>query len=96
MVRLMHRPWPVLEWNWVRYLGKISYGIYLLHHFWVYAVFHLLHRFGVEAPYRPLGSIAVFAGVALATILTAMLSYRFFEQTFLVPRTRPGSPAVLR
>jgi peptidoglycan/LPS O-acetylase OafA/YrhL len=80
----------------VLYLGKISYGLYLFHQFWLWLIFDNAEH------WRWLHSIAAHeeAGAAIAlggTVMTAMLSYHFFEKPILrfkerfeTIRTRPA------
>jgi peptidoglycan/LPS O-acetylase OafA/YrhL len=65
----------------VRYVGKISYGIYLLHD----GIFSLLARLSRHSFLGAFGGSWIFA-VPLrigATICIAALSYRFFESPIL-------------
>ncbi|MFN7959683.1 MAG: acyltransferase [Thermoanaerobaculia bacterium] len=81
--RLMPFASRPMEW-----LGKISYGLYMLHMVAVYAVtFLFLHSHWWQAS-LPLYLFA-FYGLALAlTVLLAALSYRFFERPFLALKHR--------
>ncbi len=72
-----------LSASWLRYIGRISYGIYLLH----YPLFILWARFigslGFYQTHKLAGNLAGFAGqIALAT-LAASISWRFFEEPIL-------------
>jgi len=72
-----------LSAGWLRYIGRISYGIYLLH----YPLFILWARFigslGFYQTHKLAGNLAGFAGqIALAT-LAASISWRFFEEPIL-------------
>ena len=72
-----------LSAGWLRYIGRISYGIYLLH----YPLFILWARFigslGFYQTHKLAGNLAGFAGqIALATI-AASISWRFFEEPIL-------------
>jgi peptidoglycan/LPS O-acetylase OafA/YrhL len=68
---------------WLRYIGKISYGIYLLH----YPLFILWSRFiGSLAFYQahPLaGNLAAFAGQIPLAAIAASISWHFFEEPIL-------------
>jgi peptidoglycan/LPS O-acetylase OafA/YrhL len=68
---------------WLRYIGKISYGIYLLH----YPLFILWSRFiGSLGFYRahPLaGNLAAFAGQIPLAAIAASISWHFFEEPIL-------------
>ncbi|MGC2398532.1 MAG: acyltransferase [Acidobacteriaceae bacterium] len=78
------------------YLGKISYGLYVFHVLWLGLARHLVdHLFADHA--GPLISQLLTMAVALiATVVTAMISYRYLESPFLrfkkrftVIRSRP-------
>ena len=70
----------------LRYIGRISYGIYLYH----YLILFLLGM----APYQVLGTgttgALVLAGLA-ATFATAALSYRFLEAPLLSLKGQLGA-----
>jgi peptidoglycan/LPS O-acetylase OafA/YrhL len=65
----------------VRYLGKISYGLYVIHMFGWLCAFRVL---GISPSHmRTLGEATKVAGVGLAlTILFASLSYRYWNARF--------------
>jgi len=66
----------------VRYLGKISFGLYVYHRLWL----NLGAEFFPERADSPLAfaqlMLCILAALAL-TSATAMLSYRFLERPFL-------------
>lgn len=68
---------------WVRYTGKISYGIYLLH----YPLFLLWARLVASQNFLPSNVVArnllAFAGQVILAILAASISWRFFERPIL-------------
>ncbi|HVU97277.1 MAG TPA: acyltransferase [Puia sp.] len=73
-----------LEWRPLRYLGKISYGIYLIHQFVLYFLFHTwFFR-------HPMGETGMFIIGATLTIGFAALSYRYFESYFLSRKITQG------
>jgi peptidoglycan/LPS O-acetylase OafA/YrhL len=64
---------------WLRYLGKISYGLYVWHMLGLHIAIKLLGGYPHE-----LGSFVRYWVLGLAfTLTTAVLSYRFFESRFL-------------
>lgn len=89
LFRMIHRPSRLLESRPVKYLGRISYGIYLLHHFWVYFVFWLFSsgkKTGLEQ--SPLGDLQAFVLTGILTVASAMLSYQLIEKQFLKIKQR--------
>jgi peptidoglycan/LPS O-acetylase OafA/YrhL len=90
----------ILETPWLRYLGKISYGVYVYH---LALIWFVNRYFEMQLP-ADTGPWAK-AGVALAaTILVATLSYYLLERPVLAlkdrffprPKTGPGrKPAAL-
>jgi peptidoglycan/LPS O-acetylase OafA/YrhL len=92
-LRVTGLPVSWLEFAPLRYLGKISFGIYLLHQF----VLFFLFKTGLFQ--YPMGDIGTFLLGATGTIGLAALSYRYFERFFLnrkyvdraTPQPSPGS-----
>jgi peptidoglycan/LPS O-acetylase OafA/YrhL len=72
-----------LSTRWLRYVGKISYGIYLMH----YPIFVLWARFIASENFLPSNLLArnllAFVGQILLAILAATISWRLFEQPIL-------------
>jgi peptidoglycan/LPS O-acetylase OafA/YrhL len=68
-----------LEWRWLQYTGKISYGLYL----WHIPILSVHHHLS-----------AVTHGVVglTATYVTAVLSFRYWESPWLRLKTRIGYP----
>ena len=81
IVRTSQQPVRWLESAPLKFLGKISYGIYLLHHFVIYLIFREM-SFMLALP-SPWGDLAVFVPACLFSALTASLSYRLLESPFL-------------
>jgi peptidoglycan/LPS O-acetylase OafA/YrhL len=65
-----------------RYLGKISYGVYVYHLVAIYAATRAVHMLGLQGPI-----VETAASLAL-TILVAGLSYRVLERPFLLLKER--------
>jgi peptidoglycan/LPS O-acetylase OafA/YrhL len=74
------------------YLGRISYGIYMLHMPAVYATAELFRRTSWWQGHPFLYLLAFYALAIGATVALAALSYHFFEQPFLRLKDRFGSP----
>lgn len=83
MAGLMRK--PILENKVMNYLGKISYGIYVIHPLLLYVgtrtIGSALNR--VEWLHNQVGLVIIFIAVSGMTILIAGLSYRYFEMPFL-------------
>jgi peptidoglycan/LPS O-acetylase OafA/YrhL len=77
------------------YLGTISYGIYMLHMFAVYATSELFKRTAWWHGRLPSYCLAYYGLVFGLTVLLAHLSYRCFEQPFLRLKDRRFSSAAL-
>lgn len=74
-----------LNWSFLRYCGKISYGLYLIHYpvlffagfrFYFWALGHWPDKSGIL-------HVCMQALCILATFLLSSLSYRYFESRFL-------------
>lgn len=84
LLSLALHPWRLLVNPVTRFLGKISYGIYLLHFFVCGLLIHLgNHRTPWMAQHfygKPLGVAGIFTAMTLLTIPLAMLSWKVIEQ----------------
>lgn len=78
----------VLESRPVVYVGRISYGMYL---FQPFIITDLRRHFG-SAPRDPLEMLLIALLAYAVTIITAGISYRFFESPFLRLKERFSSP----
>jgi peptidoglycan/LPS O-acetylase OafA/YrhL len=73
-ISTQHPLMPVLTFSWVRYIGTVSYGIYLMHMLALNAVRRLVPEQG----------FAVYFPLTMAlSVLLAGLSFRYFESWFL-------------
>ncbi len=73
------------EFALLKYLGKISYGIYVFHIFAVRVVYHVLMQHG-DSPWTQKNPTFHFLfpfGAALLAILLSAVSYEFLEKPFL-------------
>ena len=78
-IREAHPLAPVLGHAWVRYVGTVSYGVYLL---------HMLALNGVRKA-LPGQSVALYFVLTLAvSVVAATLSHRYFESQFLKLKDR--------
>ena len=84
---------PILEHAWLRYLGRISYGIYVIH-------FPLLvlknHWFGETPGLLDLRHAGLFAVYAAATLGLATASYFWFEAPILKWKDRGSRSSTLQ
>ena len=78
------------EFALLKYLGKISYGIYVFHIFAVRVVYHIFMQYG-DSPWMQKNSIFHFFfpfGATLLAILLSAVSYEFLEKPFLKLKTK--------
>ncbi|MEP7254550.1 MAG: acyltransferase [Ferruginibacter sp.] len=69
-----------LEKNLFDYLGKISYGIYVIHPLLIFLFSKLFFQLNVQPFYK---YFIVFFVIIATTILTAHLSFTYFEKYFM-------------
>ena len=74
---------PILENRVMNYLGKISYGIYVIHPLLIFVGSWLVKSTGILLNAHGGGHWIVFASVSTLTILLASLSYKSLEMPFL-------------
>jgi peptidoglycan/LPS O-acetylase OafA/YrhL len=70
-----------LEWRLIRYLGKISYGLYMFHLFVIQVCFYFLVRMfhSLDGWFYPVFMLVSY----FLTVLLSSLSYELFEKYFL-------------
>jgi peptidoglycan/LPS O-acetylase OafA/YrhL len=83
ILRVIHHPVYFLELSVMKWLGKISYGIYLLHHFCVYFVFWIFSGLLKFPEYPIWGDLFYFLMAGILSTVCAGISYQFFEKRFL-------------
>jgi peptidoglycan/LPS O-acetylase OafA/YrhL len=88
ILRVITRPVGWLESRMMKYLGKISYGIYLLQHFALYFIFKVWMAKGFFPfsfiPGNSLaGAVVMFVLGAMLTVGLAAVSYSTFESRWL-------------
>ncbi|MEO6915745.1 MAG: acyltransferase [Chitinophagaceae bacterium] len=84
-----------IESRFLSFVGKISFGLYLLHKFPVELMLRLTKSLGIKDLFAQ--NIFIYSGSFVLSLLLAFLSFRFFESHFLrmknkkisVPQTSP-------
>jgi peptidoglycan/LPS O-acetylase OafA/YrhL len=69
----------------MNFLGKISYGIYVIHPLLIFLFSKILNHLAV---YDPLKYVVVYGIIIGATILLSYLSFKHMESYFLVFKKR--------
>jgi peptidoglycan/LPS O-acetylase OafA/YrhL len=69
------------------FVGKISYGIYVIHPLLIYLLSTLYRNANLQLP-RSLSVVLIYGIVTTVTIFIAWISYRFFESPFLKMKNR--------
>jgi peptidoglycan/LPS O-acetylase OafA/YrhL len=73
----------ILEMRWLRWIGKISYGLYL----WHVPFVQILNKY-------PLSPMERAVTMLIATFTVATISYYYLETPFLRLKSRVGYPAI--
>ena len=88
MSQVQGKPFLInVEYKWFDFIGKISYGIYVIHPLLIYLLSILYRQLHVDLPLT-LQYILIYANVTFLTILIAWLSYTYFEKPFLKLKDR--------
>lgn len=83
----LHRPLINLENRVCDFVGKISYGIYVIHPLLIFLLSGLYRNIGLQLP-AGLDIAVIYLLVTALTISIAWLSYRYFESPFLRLKSR--------
>ena len=69
------------------FVGKISYGIYVIHPLLIFGLSALYRNASIQLP-ETIATILIYCIVTVVIILVAWLSYKFFESPFLRIKNR--------
>ncbi|MFN4147576.1 MAG: acyltransferase family protein [Runella sp.] len=72
-----------LEYRWISYLGKISYGIYIYQTAMIVASVHLIHQCVGEGLSHWAFNLLLYPLAILLTVSVSAISYSYFEKPFL-------------
>ena len=72
----------ILEFNILKYLGKVSYGIYMYHPICIMLIAYAFQKFDFEKP------VLFYVLSIISTITISAISYEFFEKPFLKIKSR--------
>lgn len=73
-----------LEFKWLDFLGKISFGIYMYHMMAITLVLHLARDyFHFNRDMSGLQNLSVYISVVIITVLISSISYLYFEKYFI-------------
>jgi peptidoglycan/LPS O-acetylase OafA/YrhL len=67
----------------MNYLGRISYGIYMYHFIMINLALMILKQFRMDQSSGIFFNLALYALSLFMTVVTAAVSYRYFEKVFL-------------
>ena len=82
-----------LNWLGCRYLGTVSYSVYLLHGIVLYVVTHALNRVVPVGSMPAVEYLGVIFVCGLITILLSGVTYRYIEYPFLAGKHREEATA---
>lgn len=77
----------------VKFLGIISYSVYLLHNIIISVVFHHFNQFRDITSITPLAFWLLTAACGIMVVLLSAISYRFVEHPFLANKPSSIAPA---
>lgn len=83
----LHTPIINLENRLCDLVGKISYGIYVIHPLLIFGISSLYRNADIQLQ-ETLAAILIYYMITVVTILVAWLSYHFFESPFLRLKNR--------
>ena len=83
----LYRPIINFENRICDFVGKISYGIYIIHPLLIFLLSGLYRNCGIHLS-DGLATVLIYFLITLSTILIAWLSYRFYESPFLRLKNR--------
>lgn len=84
---LSEKPYSLLENRHLKYLGKISYGIYMTHIFAIHLSAIILMRTNADKLLDTGWYMFIFISSAvILSLLVAHISYKYFESYFLKPK----------
>jgi peptidoglycan/LPS O-acetylase OafA/YrhL len=71
-----------LQFRWLDYLGKVSYGLYMYHPMIIILVLVVLTKLDIA------NHVLIYLSVLAFSILAASISYNFFERRFIKMKLR--------
>jgi peptidoglycan/LPS O-acetylase OafA/YrhL len=74
-----------LDQKWFNFIGKISYGIYVIHPLLIFLALQYIGKFENSSV---LNYVALYALIIGSTVLLSYISYEFYEKRFLVYKDR--------
>lgn len=83
----LYRPIINLENRLCDFVGKISYGIYIIHPLSIFLLSGLYRSLDIPLS-NGMATVYIYILITLMTILIAWLSYRFYESPFLRMKNR--------